>query len=109
MLVILVYTIHFYVQFFTSPLPPGPIPLPVIGNLHQLRGMMHEQMMKIGEKYGNVYTLYIGMTPHIVMFSYQVFKETYIQKSSVYSGRALTLIFRDAETRDGEVRGTSMF
>jgi cytochrome P450 family 33 len=43
-------------------LPPGPLPLPIIGNLHQLMFVKRweEKFVEFKERYGPVYTLFMG-------------------------------------------------
>ena len=41
-------------------IPPGPRGLPLIGNAHQLSQAIHKDFMKLGEKYGEIFSFYIG-------------------------------------------------
>ncbi|XP_071981109.1 cytochrome P450 2G1-like [Engystomops pustulosus] len=69
-------------------LPPGPTPLPILGNLHQLNGKeVHKSLIKLSEKYGPVYTLHMGMDPVVVLCSYDAVKEALIDNAEVFSGR----------------------
>ncbi|XP_075463196.1 cytochrome P450 2G1-like isoform X2 [Ascaphus truei] len=69
-------------------LPPGPTPLPVIGNLLQIkRGRMVKSLMDLSEKYGSVYTLYFGSRPVIILCGYQAVKEALIDQGDEFSGR----------------------
>ncbi|KAM4642704.1 cytochrome P450 2G1-like [Discoglossus pictus] len=69
-------------------LPPGPTPLPIIGNLLQLkRGKLVESLMKFREKYGSVYTLYFGSCPVVILCGYQTVKEALIDQGDDFSGR----------------------
>ena len=99
------YLIHFYVKFYTSGLPPGPTPLPVIGNLHQLAGMVHKKVNALGNKYGDVWTLYMGPEPLIILHNYAVFKDTFVNNVYTFSGRGYWRVGVDASTKDGVVRG----
>ena len=47
--------------------PPGPFPLPFIGNLHLLRKDIHLQMDKLAQHYGSVFTLWMAQIPFIVV------------------------------------------
>ncbi|XP_075463049.1 cytochrome P450 2G1-like isoform X2 [Ascaphus truei] len=68
--------------------PPGPTPLPVIGNLLQIkRGRMVKSLMDLSEKYGSVYTLYFGSRPVIILCGYQAVKEALIDQGDEFSGR----------------------
>ncbi|CAA0384423.1 unnamed protein product [Arabidopsis thaliana] len=50
-------------------LPPGPIGLPIIGNLHQLGKLLYKSFHKISQEYGPVVLLRLGVVPVIVVSS----------------------------------------
>ncbi|CAM9002633.1 unnamed protein product [Rhodiola kirilowii] len=52
-----------------SKLPPGPSPLPVIGNLHLLGAKPHESLAKLAETHGPIMTLRLGQVTAIVISS----------------------------------------
>ena len=41
-------------------LPPGPRPWPLLGNLPQLSEKLHEDLVSMGQVYGEVFTLYMA-------------------------------------------------
>ncbi|KAL9830134.1 Cytochrome P450 71B21 [Arabidopsis thaliana] len=60
----------FYKRLLPSKgkLPPGPIGLPIIGNLHQLGKSLHRSFHKLSQEYGPVMFLRFGVVP-VVVFS----------------------------------------
>ncbi|XP_072287744.1 cytochrome P450 2F2-like [Pyxicephalus adspersus] len=69
-------------------LPPGPRPIPLLGNLHQLDTTdLVKSLKELSAKYGPVFTIYLGPTPHVVLFGYQAVKEALVEQADNFSGR----------------------
>ncbi|EGT58960.1 hypothetical protein CAEBREN_16505 [Caenorhabditis brenneri] len=66
--------------------PRGPCPVPVFGNLLALNNPPpgYEAFERWRKEYGDVYTFWIGSTPHIVMSSYEKIKETFVRDADTY-------------------------
>ncbi|XP_030074574.1 cytochrome P450 2F3 [Microcaecilia unicolor] len=77
-------------------LPPGPTPLPLIGNLLQLNmNDMVKSLTTLSEKYGSVYTVYLGTEPSVVLHGYKAVKEALIDQGEEFSGRGeYPVVFR---------------
>ncbi|KAH0631501.1 hypothetical protein JD844_005845 [Phrynosoma platyrhinos] len=69
-------------------LPPGPAPLPLVGNLFQLDPKeMHRSLEKLSKQYGPVYTVHLGSLPCVVLCGYQAVKEALVDQADDFSGR----------------------
>ncbi|XP_060613157.2 cytochrome P450 2C19-like [Anolis sagrei] len=69
-------------------LPPGPTPLPIIGNILQLKANYLDQAIhKLSQKYGPVFTLYVGMERVVVLHGYDAVKEALIDRADEFSAR----------------------
>ncbi|KAG9269334.1 cytochrome P450 2B4-like isoform X1 [Astyanax mexicanus] len=85
--------------------PPGPKPLPLVGNLPQL---MKDPMTYIRSmtKYGEMCSIYLGRKPTIVLNNLQIVKEAFIQKGTVFSGRPIIPIIHRITQGKGMVMAT---
>nr|XP_044989823.1 cytochrome P450 2G1 [Jaculus jaculus] len=69
-------------------LPAGPTPIPFLGNLLQVRtDAMFHSLMKLQEKYGPVFTVYLGPRPVVVLCGHEAVKEALVDKADDFSGR----------------------
>ena len=67
--------------------PPGPIPLPIIGNLHQLGKKPHEALKALSKKYGDVMSISIGNQRVVVVNSIEPTKQALLKSGEDLSGR----------------------
>ncbi|KAG8182695.1 hypothetical protein JTE90_017673 [Oedothorax gibbosus] len=58
-------------------LPPGPFGLPLVGYVPFLTGNLHFDFVKLGKKYGDVFSLKLGMETVIVLNGMNVIKEAF--------------------------------
>ncbi|XP_029456168.1 cytochrome P450 2C3-like isoform X1 [Rhinatrema bivittatum] len=85
-------------------LPPGPVPWPLIGNLHQMdKSAPYKTLMELGEKYGEVFTIYFGPQPAVVLYGYDSLKDALIGQAEDFSGRAILPVFERITHRQGLV------
>ncbi|XP_069316257.1 cytochrome P450 2C18-like isoform X2 [Eulemur rufifrons] len=69
-------------------LPPGPTPLPIIGNILQLDAKdIGKSFTNFSKVYGPMFTVYFGMKPAVVLHGYEVVKEALIDHGEEFSGR----------------------
>ncbi|XP_016789938.2 cytochrome P450 2G1 [Pan troglodytes] len=69
-------------------LPPGPTPIPFLGNLLQVRtDATFQSFMKLREKYGTVFTVYMGPRPVVVLCGHEAVKEALVDQADEFSGR----------------------
>ncbi|KAM3920799.1 cytochrome P450 2F2-like [Leptodactylus fuscus] len=83
-------------------LPPGPMPWPIIGNLHQIdKSAPYKTFMEFGEKYGSVFTVYTGWKPTVVLYGYDTLKEALLGQADDFSGRGVVPVFERASRNKG--------
>ncbi|XP_004648699.1 cytochrome P450 2G1-like [Octodon degus] len=69
-------------------LPPGPTPLPFLGNMLQIGyNKTYESLLKLHKKYGPVFTVYMGPRPVVVLCGYDALKEALADQGDYFNGR----------------------
>ncbi|XP_051534498.1 cytochrome P450 2G1-like [Myxocyprinus asiaticus] len=70
-------------------LPPGPLALPLIGNLLMIeKRAPFKSFMKWSETYGPVMTVYLGPQRVVVLVGYDTVKEALLDQGEHFAGRA---------------------
>ncbi|XP_078522260.1 cytochrome P450 2J2-like [Lissotriton helveticus] len=95
LLIALLFTLliahYFKLQWLRRRYPPGPTPLPIIGNLWTLKFVLHrETLMQLAKTYGNIFTVWRGHQPIVVLNGSQTVREGLISHSEELVGRPKT-------------------
>lgn len=70
-------------------LPPGPRPLPIVGNLFQLDRKPQLAFARLASKYGSIMTLWLGSMSTVVISSDEAAREMYKNHDAVLAGRKI--------------------
>jgi len=71
-------------------LPPGPPAWPIVGNLLQIgisSGELQSSVKKFHERYGPIFTMWLGSRPLLMIASRELAHEALIEKGSVFADR----------------------
>ncbi|KAM3719412.1 3-ketosteroid oxygenase [Dirofilaria immitis] len=73
--------------------PPGPIPLPFIGNFLQIDlAYPHRSMIKWKKKFGPMFTIWLP-GPVIVLADYKLLRETLLSQGNIFAGRPMSFVY----------------
>ncbi|KAL5064027.1 hypothetical protein RYX36_025764 [Vicia faba] len=68
-------------------LPPGPLSIPIIGNIYQLKHPLHRTLHNLSLKYGQVFSLRFGSRLVVVVSSPSVVHECFTKNDTVLANR----------------------
>ncbi|XP_047388712.1 cytochrome P450 2W1 [Sciurus carolinensis] len=75
--------------------PPGPHPLPLLGNLHLLRVSQQDRsLMELSEHYGPVFTVHLGSQKTVVLSGYEAVREALVGTGQELADRPPIPIFQ---------------
>ncbi|KAF4011050.1 hypothetical protein G4228_002658 [Cervus hanglu yarkandensis] len=91
LLLLLVVTLVLPATRARGHLPPGPTPLPLLGNLLQLRpGALYLGLLRLSKKYGPVFTVYLGPWRRVVVLvGHEAVQEALGGQAEEFSGRGM--------------------
>nr|CAB3483195.1 unnamed protein product [Digitaria exilis] len=72
-----------------SRLPPGPRPLPLVGNLLDLHGHLHHTLTRLARIHGPVMSLKMGLTTAVVVSSRDAAREAFTRHDRRLAARAV--------------------
>ncbi|XP_049643186.1 cytochrome P450 2B11-like [Suncus etruscus] len=89
-------------------LPPGPRPLPVLGNLLQMdrKGLLNS-FLKMREQYGDVFTVHMGPRPVVIVCGTKNIREALVDKGDAFSGRRNIAVMSPLFQEYGNVFGNN--
>ncbi|CCM01370.1 uncharacterized protein FIBRA_03420 [Fibroporia radiculosa] len=77
-------------------LPPGPTPLPLLGNVHQIPWeYQHKSFADWGKKYGPVVFARIFNMPIVILSSIQTIEDLLDKRGAIYSDRPIGSMYND--------------
>ncbi|XP_070617501.1 cytochrome P450 2W1 [Erythrolamprus reginae] len=83
-------------------MPPGPTPLPIIGNLHLINIKRQDvSFMKLSKTYGPVFTFHLGLQKIVVLVGYEAVKEALLSKGNEFIDRPPIPIFSQIQHGNG--------
>lgn len=82
---------HSSLQLKKLNLPPGPKPLPIIGNLHQLGPIPHQTVAELTRTYGPIVFLKLGSRPVVISSDPKILTDIMKVQDHVFSSRPDTI------------------
>ncbi|XP_068102883.1 cytochrome P450 2K4-like [Hyperolius riggenbachi] len=78
----------------SAKMPPGPKPLPLIGNLNLVDlKKPYKSLMELSERYGSVFTVHFGAKKVVILAGYSAVKEALVNQADDFGERADVPIF----------------
>nr|XP_056722347.1 cytochrome P450 2W1-like [Euleptes europaea] len=99
----------FFVSYFATgsgksalKWPPGPKPLPIIGNLHLLDIKRQDKsLLKFAKEYGPVFTLHFGFQKTVVLTGYEAVRDALVNFTDEFVDRPPIPIFEEIQHGNG--------
>ncbi|KAJ8362794.1 hypothetical protein SKAU_G00116250, partial [Synaphobranchus kaupii] len=82
--------------------PPGPRPLPLLGNLlHLDLKQLHVSLCELSKKYGSVFTVYLGPKKVVVLAGYKTVKQALVHYTEEFGEWEIAPLFKDVSNGHG--------
>nr|XP_033791784.1 cytochrome P450 2K6-like [Geotrypetes seraphini] len=97
-----IYDINVWKKNIQQNFPPGPKPLPVIGNLLIMNlKRPYKTLLELSKIYGPVFCIQMGMKKMVVLAGYETVKEALVTHADEFGGRANVPIFDEMNKGHG--------
>ncbi|CAI5769147.1 cytochrome P450 2K6-like [Podarcis lilfordi] len=84
-------------------LPPGPTPLPLVGNLHMMDlKRPYRTMLKLSKEHGPIFRTQMGFQKMVVLTGYETVKEALVNQADAFAERPAIPIFEEYTRGFGE-------
>ena len=90
LMAVVVYNLTVYLNhvYDLKDYPPGPFPLPLIGNWHCINFKKpHKTYQKLTKTYGDVFSISFGMERIVIVNTIEQAREALVTKSTEFAGR----------------------
>uniref|UniRef100_A0A674J3C0 Uncharacterized protein n=2 Tax=Terrapene triunguis TaxID=2587831 RepID=A0A674J3C0_9SAUR len=95
-LLFIMKTEKFWNSNFQEDFPPGPKPLPIIGNLHIMDlKRPYRTMLELSKKYGPVFSIQMGCQKMVVLSGYETVKEALVNQADAFAERPKVPVFEE--------------
>ncbi|XP_059414968.1 cytochrome P450 2K1-like [Carassius carassius] len=97
-----------YLLFFRSQRdenePPGPIPLPLLGNLPMVDvNKPYLSLCEMAKQYGPVFTVFFGPKKVVVLAGYKTVKQALVNHADEFGDREISPLFHDLSKGHGKI------
>ncbi|XP_004071472.1 cytochrome P450 2K1 [Oryzias latipes] len=100
--VLVLLFLYFQLSFFNWREPPGPRPLPLLGNLFQVDlKRLDQSLFDLSKKYGPVFVVNFGPKKVVVLAGYRTVKQALVNQAKEFGNREVTPIFYDFNKEHG--------
>uniref|UniRef100_A0A183CNJ2 Cytochrome n=1 Tax=Globodera pallida TaxID=36090 RepID=A0A183CNJ2_GLOPA len=81
--------LFYHLYYKRQKLPPGPVPLPFLGNLLQIHrgGNAEDVFLQWRRQFGPIYTFWMGQIPVVCVAEYAKIVDTFVRDGETYAGR----------------------
>ncbi|KFQ40498.1 Cytochrome P450 2K1, partial [Mesitornis unicolor] len=98
---------HVWKSHGSENFPPGPRPLPIIGNLHIMDlKRPYLTMLELSKTYGPVFSIQMGLRKMVVLSGYDTVKEALVNHADEFAGRPKIPVLEETGRGKGVIFST---